>query len=408
MAPQSRTRLLDKSKSNVGYANRPRLGIFSEQVAEHFDTKVTKDVIGNYPNANAFNSVHRREEWPVLDGDFYNGFHASVDRQFVNCTIGYRPQATPPLISALPPAMDANALGRMAIVQTNPWSADVNLPAFVGELRDFPTLLRHFGATSIRAFKRRLKELRATFSSPAQAARLQAETNLLWRFGIAPMVGDLAKLLDFQASVARRLDVMQRMEKNGGIKRRFRIGTVDVTNLVAETRTIESRMTVLLKGREVLNAERQQWSTVRWSFKYDKWRLPKDEAAKARLARRLVLGMTAHGLIETMWELTPWSWLIDWFYDVGSFLKRHNNTIPIVPSNVCVMTRTRNTRYIVPTNVPDWLTLTGAYQATWIEKDRKVVSPELADLPECKMPFLTVGQLSILGSLAVTRMVTGR
>lgn len=400
--PTPRDRTVTTTVTKTGAAERPLYNVVTIVSKDEVKVERCVDVVGNYPEPNGLMITKTRYTFPVINGTQFDTLGRAI-RKYHHCPITYH--AVPPSLIAptgFPPQMSDEDLA-LGALRTNPLSADVNLLAFVGELKDFPLLLRQLGLTGIKAFRAKMTEMTKRATTKGHRAELLGELNLAYRFGVAPMVGDLAKMLAFTSLVDKRVAVLRKLQKNGGIKRRFRIEDVTVSKLGPEHIT-ESLLSVFFRGQDVDEYTRRQWATVRWQLR-DLDALPKSNVAMRRFATQLVTGFHAHGAIEAMWELVPWSWLIDWFLDVGTWLKRHNNMVPLTPSPACVMTHTSSRRTVVNTQVPGWATVSGPNTATHETKRRTVLSSELADLPQFRMNLLSAGQLSILGSLAITKKV---
>jgi hypothetical protein len=111
------------------------------------------------------------------------------------------------------------------------------------------------------------------------------------------------------------------------------------------------------------------------------------------------LGLNSHSILSAAWELAPWSWLTDWFVDIGATIDATNNTVPLVHSDICVMrTLTARRDYdIISIGAP--VQRTGQQFEARLRKERYLAYPLLPF--SASIPWLTQGQWSILGSLAV-------
>jgi len=109
--------------------------------------------------------------------------------------------------------------------------------------------------------------------------------------------------------------------------------------------------------------------------------------------------------LETIWNLTNWSWLVDWFADVGGFL--HN--VSLFHSNSLVMrygyvmchtthTRQRTVRGLVPIGYCSHNTVNS--YATVVAKQRRRATPYGFGLNEASF---TDAQWAILGALGLSR-----
>jgi len=257
------------------------------------------------------------------------------------------------------------------LARTNPGRASVSLPVFIGELRDLPHMLKVVGDTL-----------------PKKAAHL----NLSWQFGWKPLISDLRKMLDFQASVDKRARELARLYSKGGLKRRMRLGTWGAA--LTTTEFVDSAQYIQLTYDVKKFTAVERWGTVRW--------LPTDRPSVIdsltlkRLARKAVFGLSIQGV--DAWNLIPWTWLIDWFSNCGEYLEAHNNRIPCTHQGVNIMTSKSTTVHM--TRRDSVISVKGGTSLQQIvTKSRALPAAGLT----ATLPNLSARQLSILGSIAILR-----
>jgi hypothetical protein len=100
---------------------------------------------------------------------------------------------------------------------------------------------------------------------------------------------------------------------------------------------------------------------------------------------------------NTVYNLIPWSWLVDYFFNLGDFISAGRNTVEAYHEPVR-LTITRLTETIVPPIVGSEVTMTAIKNFTK-EVYRRTAEPQI----EARMQFLTKKQTSIIGSLAVLK-----
>lgn len=125
--------------------------------------------------------------------------------------------------------------------------------------------------------------------------------------------------------------------------------------------------------------------------------------------RRMLLGVTFNSIGSVAWELLPWSWLSDYFGNVGSYLQASNNYLQ-THYNGCVMTE----RSATETFSGGIFTINGSNNRqskyTMSSGSRKVSQKERhvigrLPLPSFGLPILGGRQLSILSSIYATRAI---
>lgn len=257
------------------------------------------------------------------------------------------------------------------LAQTNPSRPDVDIPVFVAELKDLPSLVYREGGNLLRRI---------------------AKYNLKYQFGIRPLVSDLLSMLDWVALVEKRKKELEALAEKGLRRRRLLDRGVNVSS---ETKVLNSDAGVYANVKLEHERTAEVHGFVRW---FPAPGFPNTDASLLSAARRAVFGLTIDG--ATAWELIPFSWLIDWYGSIGTYLMATRNIIPCSHSIPLVMphyklkTSTRSIVFDVP-----WLSCS-SYVETQEYKNRAlaVASPLTA-----RLPFLTGRQLSILASLFVVR-----
>lgn len=293
-------------------------------------------------------------------------------------------------LNALLPSISSVALATIA--RSNPSRPAISIPNFVYELKDLPGMIRDIGRIKLRP-----RRSRGGGVSPRNA-REAANHFLAYQMGWAPLISDLRKLLDFQSKVDKKAEELHNLYANRGLQRRVRSQEWMATNnyTVDSLRAFESSNGAIINGRIEAHETAERWGTVRWSPAS----LPPFDLGSrdfAKLARDLTFGMKGISP-KQVWDAIPWSWLVGWFTNVDDFLQAHHNSIPLVHSKPCVMTK-RFTRldYIrLPGN--SWVT--GGEGASIREtKERVTNSGSLS----ASIPFLNGRQFSILTALAIQR-----
>jgi hypothetical protein len=182
----------------------------------------------------------------------------------------------------------------------------------------------------------------------------------------------------------------------GGLRRRSDLESVTVKEDVPMV--IESRASTVFNGISKRYSTRKKWAVTRWSLDSNSLLKTNPNNDRIRqLARRAVLGETVD--IYTAWNLLPWSWMADWFSDLGDYISSSRNTVGASPGVTCVMTHTTHFNEIVRISGPAEIQGGGGRRTTDI-KHRVVVG---GSLPELQIPVLNPKQLSILASLAILR-----
>lgn len=267
------------------------------------------------------------------------------------------------------------------IARTNPSRPVVNPLTLAQDLIDIPKQLKDVG---------RLIRTPRKLLSP----REQANQFLGLKFGWLPLIDDAKKLMNLQSYAHQRAGELQRLYSSGGLKRTLQldkqIGSRDSTVILDSG--VPGFSSICSKSQICVG---EKWGSVRWK----PTSLPpfnSSDSSRIQKATQIVSGLTPEGLAQGAWDLVPWSWIVDWFYDVGTFMLQHSMTIPASPTDVCVMTRyTTNTQWgPAATAFGPW-----SGSATRTVKTRAVGSSGVT----ATLPHLDGNRLSILGALFVQR-----
>lgn len=334
-------------------------------------SKTMIDTIGNKQGVNMLDLSIQR---PVIGS--YTG-----RTQEYTCTDYYFSRWLEPLTVPNQPS-DASVV-TSGLARTNPSRPYVDPGLLIQDLKDLPQMLLDIG-TYIKSKDKR------------PSAKMVANGYLSWNFGWMPLVGDLVKLVQFQTAVEKRKAELQSL-RTKGLHRTY----------TAFTGTwpwkFESYFPVFYGGcpywEFVYETTTKKWMSV--DYKLSAPPPPMDASGLDETARNLVGGMNLSA--STLWDLMPWSWMIDWFSNVGDILAATRNVLGTETSNICVMTHTTTQLKKVTRldNGPWHGNFKVAPGANSEFKKRSVgfFGPSL----ELKLPFLDGGQLSILSALAVQR-----
>lgn len=345
-----------------------------------------EDVVGHPTDDNPLAIKQWIQYQPRLNGQYRSSFSPyKLLKEFIDRPIDYRPD--PPdsraPFSSLLSEVARIVLAQELLAKTTPMAPHVSVPTVLGELKDLPSLVHGWGRNVIQ---------------------LVAKGHITWRWGLKPMISDVCKLLDFAKAVDVRWRWLNTLQKGKSIRRRvsLRSGTAAASAIVY----LQSSGCIIRATRSTTYTEKV-WGTARWKAVWPTY-IPHDLDSQYKLARRLTLGITGYEALAAAWELMPWSWLIDWFADVGGYIQSHNNTVPLDCDSICLMQKTssRATYSILSSDSP-WVTLVGPHMDSETRKMRYPVSPLLCQIlpPIPSMPYLGVRQWSILGSLAALRAI---
>lgn len=266
-----------------------------------------------------------------------------------------------------------SAYATTAQARTNPSRPDVDIPVFIGELGDLPSLVKDAGGSLIK---------------------MMARQHLRTHFGTIPLVRDLISMCDFVRLTELRMKELNAL-KDKGLSRTRVLDNLSTSSIRKVT---PQSVGTAFSGVETRTTSVRVWVHLKWHPAPD---FPRTDASLLSTARRAALGLTVDA--STAWELIPFSWLMDWFGSMGDYFAAKRNIVPSYPSTPLVMRHTRTSTKI--TMLPSSNHRPGFsvsdYSAEFESKSRlpTAISPFTA-----YVPFLSGRQLAVLGSLTVIRL----
>jgi hypothetical protein len=281
--------------------------------------------------------------------------------------------------------LDRNNYAWEILAKTNPSVPFVSVPTFVAELKDLPGLVKGYGDGLLKAV---------------------ANGYLSWRWAIKPMINDLRKLINFVKAVDDRTIMLMKLRNGETLRRRVHLGTTEVLTTPVNL-TVQSEGCGIV-GKFQTKYSKKDWGSAQWKLLPDSQLPMLGYDPLRKLARDLTFGFTSHEILATAWELTPWSWLADWFGNTGDLIAATNNSVGCTWSNVCYMrTSEAILSCIMQPTLSDGFAIAGLhgynYNLRMVRKERYVCLPVLP-VPFPQLPILTSGQWSILAALAAQRL----
>lgn len=212
------------------------------------------------------------------------------------------------------------AHGNRAISESAPTAPEAGLAAMVAELSRLPTL-----------------PLLNWIRKGPSAHQLGSEY-LNVQFGIKPLLSDIRALAH---AVSNSREIVEQFIRDADKPIRRKRTLVDervVTKIVSEREQVNVNTFAPARNPEIYGRE-PLWPRTQYGMILDKtvenvwfsgafsYFLYESETLLGRLQSYEAYAQKLLGVrldADVLWELTPWSWLIDWFFDVQSFITRHS------------------------------------------------------------------------------------
>jgi len=175
---------------------------------------------------------------------------------------------------------------------------------FIGELREAISMIRN-PAKSLRKLTNdyfsTLRKRRKEATSLKRAKAVLADSWLEYSFGWKPLLNDISE----------GINAYERIRDNSFVRRTFS-ATGEVEGEYVQSWTPDAAGQVFLKSRRITK------TTLQVRYKVGTSRDLTGQQSTEGMAN--LLGVGWRDFVPTIWELTPWSFLIDYFANVGEIL----------------------------------------------------------------------------------------
>lgn len=304
---------------------------------------------------------------------------------------------------------DDGYLKTATLAKTNPNLAAMSVPNSLYELRELPSLIKQYGQEALNVISKNI------------SLKSLANLNLMASFGVAPMVSDLNTLSKFQANVEKRLRTIQDVRQYGGVRKTKKLG-------VYEDET--TYPTYFWDGPVFIPYELTQRTSVEVSG-CCVWRLSpsftgnlySDHSQDRSLFQRSLQGLigltgnrvsvdelnafrASYGLysygINDLWNVLPFSWLVDYFSNVGDVVDANSNQLGLEPTAAVLMKKSTVTVSHPKLQEGD-LTISAGTMTGVLKTRTPIDIPSARSGITYKVPAITQSQWGILGSLLISR-----
>lgn len=390
MGKTTRTRYSDES-TVTGRMTRKLTGSTSRNGSLQMSLSTCIDVVPAQPDQN-LTITHLRTTGGIMTGE---GKTCRIDTPIPVPSLG----PTGNYISHLsvPGNPDDVLSATKVAADTNPSEPIVAFGTSLAELREIPNLLRKRGVDLYNSFNYRNRSGRRAVLLATGAI---ADLNLRFQFGMKPILGDIDALLFIRKSLNNKIRDVLKVERKGGLIRKrivFDLEAVE-TDYGPEVLLFSAWGTAnYMKARFKRRTRVTKWVVCRWVPDGTR-KLPahKDKRFQRGFTSK-VLGLEIFNF-NSIWQALPWSWLVDWVFNVGDYVAATNNTMNIKLASVVVCTTSVTVQEVIFTQLPSGIKAEKMVR-TLTTKTRKTVSLDI----QPKMRFLTASQVGILASIARSR-----
>lgn len=244
-------------------------------------------------------------------------------------------------------------LASRLVANTHPFAPYFSVPVAIKEMVELSTLLK----LAARSF--------AEFAGGAY---------LNYRFGYVQFVDDVRTLAGIMKHLEYRVRDFNFILQNGYTRKSMKLG-VTGGGSKSPNSVLHSTYSVIIRGDFNQEWTMETWGTLIWGVDGKKL-LPTDQLALFNEAVRYALDIKDIDA-ATLWQLIPFSWLVDYFLNVGDILQSQQLRYNCQPYDICIMRHYTRTVRLIPTDYGSTVTINnpGFYQKEI--KTRDVVNPPL-------------------------------
>lgn len=199
------------------------------------------------------------------------------------------------------------------LAASNPFRYTISIPVMILELMEAGSLLK-LAANNF-------------FS-------LLGSAHLNLTFGWEATIRDIRTLASITTSIENRIKEFNDIVEKGGSRRRVYL--TSGSEVAPETiQSIHSSGLGEWTGKVTTSYKTKVWGSVRWVPNRAN-PIDFEQLTRFNEAMKVVLDLRVPDA-STIWEAIPFSWLVDYFTNVGSTLQAIEDTDKVLPTDVCIM-----------------------------------------------------------------------
>jgi hypothetical protein len=291
---------------------------------------------------------------------------------------------------------------------TNPSRDEVNIAETIGELANLPLLTRTVLNTTLDAIKayrggptsqkvvdylsRKNKYVGDPRVDAPRAARDVAKADIIYQFGVKPLLSDLRELMDINNTILSRTREYHSLHAGRGLRRNVTLWTGQASNTYSVQLTADYLGSV--SGKYTRTTSVKVRGHIRWKPIGSPPLL--SDAQLNSLIKNVTQGLTWSQVVKTGYQLYPWSFLVDYFTSLGDFIGSSSLAIPAIIERAAI-TKVSETRDVYHSFVAP-----NGHKATGGVNTRRTINrtPALPSV-DAYLGYLTSRQAMNLSSLAL-------
>lgn len=259
------------------------------------------------------------------------------------------------------------AYAQELLAMTNPFRSDFSVPVFIKELLELPALIR------IKA---------ATLSTYVGGNYLN------YKFGWVQLDKDVTALSGILKAIEFRMKDFDILLKRGNLRKRVKQLNVEHLSSTTTDVVIHSTYGVTVRATRNSRSALKTWGSVRWGM-HEEFADDLKKLSTLNLALTKVLDLQKPDS-ETLWQMTPFTWLVDYLEGISSFLGSWKGKAEIYPYDICIMRELRSEDRYQVTSIPSTTQHSGSSRHVRVIKSRDLATR--GNFPATPIELLTDSQ----------------
>jgi len=226
---------------------------------------------------------------------------------------------------------ELDALGATAIANCKPTNSRANVGVALGEL-----VREGIPKITVAGWHNRARNLQT--GKHVQPEHVVSDNYLAYQFGLKPLADEIGV---FAAEVIRADQLLRQYEKDAGkvVRRRFTFPPKTETTVSTAYGSIDPYVGWPQAGslnpsissdqhselQVVREFSQKRWFSGAFTYYLPIWYDARNEMSRKALLSKEILGVDLD--LETIWNLTPWSWAVDWFSNAGDVISNINSML---------------------------------------------------------------------------------
>lgn len=288
---------IHRTKDYIKKTKDPLTGLTPPSAFDSYKWTLNPGSVSFTERIRGYPPVSFIRNWPTGGNDFYNSM------------------PSPPGGWALMEGTDSELVAKL-LAQTHPLRPDVSVPVMILDLAEAASLLK---------------------VATQNLLSLTGSSWLNYQFGWKQTIQDIRTLSNITHAIEQRIQLFNAILEKGGKRVKAHLTSTGKWWPPDEDTFLLVLFGKFFHGRSTWSFKSKVWGSVRWT---------PDRANTVELEKLTAFNQAARVVLDldmpspsTVWEGIPFSWLVDYFVNIGDTLQALEGQDLLVPRDICLMRR---------------------------------------------------------------------